>query len=412
MHPSALRSLTLASACFAAAILVAGRASAGDFSIDAAMPGGNIVVERTVGNDVYLHQDVRDTAGWWFYWYFRVRGAEGRTLSFHFTRGNVIGAFGPSISTDSGATWKWLGSDAVKGDHFIYAFPADAKEVRFSMTLPYVESDWQKFLARHKDSSDLRPGVLCKSKKGRSIELLYTGRLDGKPARHVVVTARHHSCESIASYELEGIVDQILAPDDTGRWLRANVAFLIVPFMDKDGVEDGDPGKNRKPYDTNRDYDNPRPIYPQVAAMKKLLPAWSAGHLDIGLDLHCPGLRGPTDEYIYFVHGPDNFEVAERVNRFSDLLEQATRDGPLSFRTIDNMQFGSGWNNLREPKNIALWEESLPGTGFAAPLECPYASVHGQMVTCESARALGRALAHSIDRYLAVSTTPAHRTRQ
>jgi murein tripeptide amidase MpaA len=30
--------------------------------------------------------------------------------------------------------------------------------------------------------------------------------------------------------------------------------FFIVPPVDKDGVEDGDQGKNRKPYDHNRDY--------------------------------------------------------------------------------------------------------------------------------------------------------------
>ena len=35
--------------------------------IDADFPGGNIEVERIAGDDVYLHQEMRDSSGWWFY---------------------------------------------------------------------------------------------------------------------------------------------------------------------------------------------------------------------------------------------------------------------------------------------------------------------------------------------------------
>ena len=48
-------------------------------AIDGDFPGGNVVLERIEGDAVYLHQDQRDTPGFWFYWYFRVRGATGRT---------------------------------------------------------------------------------------------------------------------------------------------------------------------------------------------------------------------------------------------------------------------------------------------------------------------------------------------
>ena len=42
--------------------------------IDGDIPGGNIVVDAIDGDPaVLLHQDLRDTAGDWFYWHFRVR---------------------------------------------------------------------------------------------------------------------------------------------------------------------------------------------------------------------------------------------------------------------------------------------------------------------------------------------------
>ena len=45
--------------------------------LDASFPGGNIVLERIEGNNVYVHQDLRDTDRPWFYWCFAVTGAAG-----------------------------------------------------------------------------------------------------------------------------------------------------------------------------------------------------------------------------------------------------------------------------------------------------------------------------------------------
>ena len=83
--------------------------------VDADFPGGNIVVDSIAGDTVTLHQDLRDTAGNWFYWYFRVRDAAGRTLRFCFSESNPIGTRGPALSLDGGKSWSWLGSNAVSG---------------------------------------------------------------------------------------------------------------------------------------------------------------------------------------------------------------------------------------------------------------------------------------------------------
>jgi len=77
-----------------------------------------------------MHQDLRDTAGDWFYWCFRVRGAVGRTFTFPFTRSNTIGVRGPAVSTDAGKTWIWLDTAVVKSTSFRYSFPATAGEIR------------------------------------------------------------------------------------------------------------------------------------------------------------------------------------------------------------------------------------------------------------------------------------------
>lgn len=88
------------------------------------------------------------------------------------------------------------------------------------------------------------------------------------------------------------------------RWLRENADFVVIPFMDKDGVEEGDQGKNRRPRDHNRDYDG-ESVPASVRANREWVPHWGNGSLAFALDMHCPWIRGENNEHIYFVGSPD-----------------------------------------------------------------------------------------------------------
>ena len=266
-------------------------------TIDADYPGGNIVVERVEGNTVYLRPDLRDTEGWWFYWNFRVRGAQGRVLTFQFSGGNPVGVRGPAVSIDEGRTWSWMGPEVGSDASFTYTLAADVEEVRFCLAAPYQEKDLHRFLAQHQGNPNLRVEELCRTPHGRSVERLHVGRLDGSPPFRILVTARHHACEMMASYVLEGLLAAALAETDDGRWIRENVEVLAIPFVDKDGVEEGDQGKNRKPRDHNRDYAG-MSIHPSVVALRTFVPNWSGGRLCATFDLHCPYIRGPHNEVI------------------------------------------------------------------------------------------------------------------
>src|SRR5262249_3678602 len=148
---------------------------------------------------------------------------------------------------------------------------------------------------------------------------------------------------------------------------------FIVPMVDKDGVEDGDQGKNRKPHDHNRDYTG-ESIYPSVAAIREKLPKWSAGKLRFAMDMHCPAVRGPTHETVYLVGGPDEKIWAE-VSEFGKTLE-AVQTGPIVYRTKNNMPFGEGWNNKKNyavGKPFSHFAAELPGVRVATTIEVAYA---------------------------------------
>lgn len=356
------------------------------------IPAGNILVERTGESEALLRQDLRDTEGDWFWWCFEARSRRPAEARFHFTGSDVIGTRGPAVSTDGGLTWRWLGRAAVEGKSFVYRFQPDAAAARFAFAIPYTERDLTRFLSGRKG---IRTEALCQTRKGRAAERLRFGAMSARTMR-VLFTARHHCCECIASYALEGIIEAAL--DD--RWLRSNVDFAAIPFVDKDGVEDGDQGKNRRPRDHNRDYDG-ESVHPTVAALREWAPRWGAGRLAFALDLHCPWIRGANNEDIYFPGGEEPRNWA-RMSRFAALLEKVNR-GPLPYSTKNNIPFGTSWNtsaNYRQGMSFARWAAGLKGVSGAGTIEIPYANCGEVDVTSDAARALGHAVAAALREYL------------
>ncbi|MFH1708942.1 MAG: peptidase M14 [Planctomycetota bacterium] len=371
------------------------------FTVDCTFPGGNIIVERVEGDTVFLHQDLRDTTTDWFYWCFRVRGAAGRIVRFRFTEANVIGVRGPGVSLDRGRTWTWLGTAAVEDRSFVYTFPPDADEVRFSFGMAYLQEHMDRFLNGHRGHPCLRRETLCVTRKGRKAELLLFAPRRGGTKFRLLVTARHHCCEMMASYALEGLLGVALAGDAEGAWFRDNVAIAAVPFVDRDGVEDGDQGKNRNPRDHNRDYDPPH-AHLETAALDNFVKRWGDTRPDLGLDLHCPHICGKWNEQIYCVGSEDPAnQVCER--RFVATLA-GVRQGALPFDAASGyLPYGEAWNtgaNFSQGKGFKSWLLGMPGTGGVCTFEIPYANAGGVEVTADSARAFGRDLAHAVKKYL------------
>jgi len=203
----------------------------------------------------------------------------------------------------------------------------------------------------------------------------------------------------MASFVLEGLLDRVLAEGDTGNWFREHAQVVAIPFMDKDGVEKGDQGKNRRPRDHNRDYAG-ESIYPETAALRQYVENLSHPPC-VALDLHCPYIRGERNELIYLVGSP-NKAMWDNQQAFGASVQKAN-DSPLPYRPTDNLAHGTSWNtdaNYKQGCNFAQWAETIPGMRMAASMEIPYANVGGAPVTPESARQFGGSIAEAIRSYL------------
>ncbi len=219
-----------------------------DIRVDADYAGGNIIVEQVEGSTLHVRQDLRDTEGWWFYWNFRVVGAAGQQLRVQFSDPNPIGVRGPAISRNQGRTWSWLGAESMSGSAFACTLSAEDNDVRFAFAIPYQLADWQRFVsaqrAEHADA--LKEETLCQTRQQRPLPLLRVAPLVASTPRRVLLTARHHACESLANYVLEGVIETWLAQRTQPEGPPGNVELLVVPLVDLDGVEHGDQGKNRR----------------------------------------------------------------------------------------------------------------------------------------------------------------------
>lgn len=375
-------------AVFVAAIYAC--SPSGEVVVDKNLPAGNIVFERMVNDTVYVHQELRGSKKAWFYWAFRVTGAQGRKLTFVFTKSFAICERGPVVSLDKGKSYEYLAEEGATKFQFTYDFPADAKEVWFYECHPYTPEMWYSFInAPHKGRYET--GVLCKSPKGRDVPFFRIMPKESAPKLSVVVSCRHHCSEAPAGYVVEGITAAFLEDSELGQWLRDNIELNVVPFVDIDGSVEGDQGKWRLPHDHNRDYTEFR--YPETAALASLIAETQP---DIYLDCHNPKLYKYNDNYIYTPYR-ENPNPKEFV--FSSLLEKY-QEGGLNYRTSDNLPFGTSWNsssNYQDGLNATQWVyANIQDIKVARTIEFPFAYSNGALVYPGKLRQFGHGIARTL----------------
>ncbi len=263
-------------------------------------PGGNVKVNRLSPGRADIESDLRDTPAHWFYWNFEAEALAPGRIEFHFPVGKQwLSAQGPCVSADDGKSWRWAGKEKCffcnpapekLNDGFVWEFKHAGERVRFAQGFPYQVSNYENFIQKNKGNCELHAGVLTKSRKGRECPMLTIGSGD----KNMLLLCRHHACEAAAAHVLEGFVAEAIAENETTAAFRKEYTLYVVPFVDLDGVEDGDQGKGRAPHDHNRDYGLKQHLYPEVAAVEEL---HKKHQFHIVLDFHDPAVR--SDDCLY-----------------------------------------------------------------------------------------------------------------
>jgi len=339
--------------------------------------GGNIAVEKLEDHVVYVERELRDTEGDWFYWAFCVEDAAGMTLTFRFPSSCRVGRFGPAVSHDL-ENWHWLDRPCT-GDSFTYTFGPEEKRVYFAHNMLYPMDRFRRFCDVHQ----LKMETICRSVRGRDLPAVRFGSGD----TWILLTARHHACESTGSYVLEGVLETLCSS------LPAGYAVLAVPYVDYDGVLDGDQGKNRNPHDHNRDYID-QPIYASVDYIMQFGRTHTVAYT---MDLHSPWHQGAQNDHVFLYLG--NPDLLPRARRFSAFFREESAALPMVYDGTCDHEPSPDWKNIMTHACQNHFGR-LPASRLSMTLETPYFGLEESKVSQDGLVALGNAFGRALLRCL------------
>lgn len=286
--------------------------------------GGCVEVKAHGETYALLGIDNRDSMIQWFYWAFCVEGAGGQTVEFHFDK-DFVGYYGAAVSHD---LENWEFTNTKCGTGFTYTFAPNENKVYFAHHMLYHPNRFLRFA----NKLGLEVKELCKSRKLRSVPLVEFGDENGK---QIVLTSRHHGCESTGDYVLEGVVESLFNAKLKG------YRVICIPFMDYDGVVDGDQSKGRFPMgDYNRDYDKEKePLYNETAKVRELFDEKTP---IAAFDFHSPWHCGGRNDFIFLVHPHPDAE--ERINAFGKILEKNIDEKSMKYEQKNDIPPDFEWN--------------------------------------------------------------------
>lgn len=360
--------------------------------IDSRHAGGNIKVLSVEEDRVVLEQELRDTSGWWFYWNFAACAGSGKTVNFEFVNGEVIGPWGPAVSSD-GVDWRWLGAvSLLSRNEFKYTFQQENERVYFCFCIPYQLHQFERHYTRIAGHQKVKRELLTQSELLKPVPLLTLGNRNAD--RHIFFTARHHACESTPLYVLEGLLETLLAAESSPVLEHFLVHF--IPFLDIDGVENGDQGKSRFPHDHNRDYTD-TPIYRSTTALMNYAKGLRT---TIAIDFHGPFKWGERNDVPFFVnrHSP----LKDEIDKLSGMLERISGDrseaDAIRHFSKHNLSMGEDWNQPNNKTCASFFERS--GARLACSFEFPYFGSDHTAITADNSRRFGQDFARSLELYV------------
>ncbi|MEG3123819.1 M14 family metallopeptidase [Sphingomonas sp. GB1N7] len=227
-------------------------------TVNAAFDGGNIELVSVEGDTVNLRIRKDKDSDFFQWFYFRVGGAEGRTLKFR-----ILNA-GESAYPDGWPNYKtrastdrlsWRMTDTQYADGVLeWDWTGESDLAWFAYFAPYTMEQHEALVAR----IALKPGVthreLGVSLDGQAIDCLTIGN-GPKP---VWLYARQHPGESMAEWWMEGALERLTDPSDpVTQALLAKATFHIVPNMNPDGTRRGHLRTNAAGVNLNREWHEP-----------------------------------------------------------------------------------------------------------------------------------------------------------
>ena len=294
-------------------------------SITSAFDGGNIRAVAIQGDriDLEIAKDHQSDFYQWFY--FRVAGARGRTLTCRIL--NAGGSAYPGgwpgyqarVSVDRES---WRTTDTRFDDGVLeFTYTADTDCVWFAYFAPYTTERHNQLIADYAAMPGFSHRELGKTLDGESIDCLTVGT----GAKPVWLYARQHPGESMAEWWMEGALEKLARADDpvTAALLEA-ATFHLVPNMNPDGSRRGHLRTNAAGVNLNREWH--APSLDKSPEVYVVLKAMDETGVTFAMDVH--GDEAIPANFLAGFEGIPSWTdtLGDKYYRFEKALAAATPD--------------------------------------------------------------------------------------
>ncbi len=315
--------------------------------INAAFDGGNIHVLNIAGDAADL-EIVKDRDSDFYQWfYFRVGGAKGRTLTLRIV--NAGGSAYPMgwpgyrarVSHDR-ETWLLAQTRYADGVlEITHECPHDL--AWFAYFAPYPIERHNALIARYAQMPGVEHRTLGQSIDGQPIDCLDIGH----GPKSVWLYGRQHPGETMAEYWMEGALERLTDPHDpVTAALLAKARFHLVPNMNPDGSSRGHLRTNAVGVNLNREWQTPSAEKsPEVLAVRNAMDETGVA---FAMDIH--GDEAIPANFIAGFEGIPGWTEAQgaKLYAFQDALAARTPD----FQTkLGYPKSGAGRANLAMSTN-------------------------------------------------------------
>lgn len=268
-------------------------------SIDTHIPSGNILYDH-IGNDGTVHlnlnKEFNSFTHWFYFKVFADRIAKKR-LTFSIDNAsqsnfaNGWNNYAPFESLD-GKIWKRISQGKLLGSSFTFNVDDYDEEFFLSWYLPYTMDKYQNWIDQVSNSN-----LMTVTTSNNNPDYIIAGD-KSKPA--IVVVARQHPGESMASFVTEGIIHSLINNHQRSDKFLNNFSLIIFPLLNKSGVAKGFHRVNENGKDLNRSWNSNE--IDEIKFVKNQLATYSDIHSII--DIH--GDEVSNFNYVYFIQNSGN----------------------------------------------------------------------------------------------------------
>jgi murein tripeptide amidase MpaA len=294
--------------------------------ITSAFDSGNIIVSAINGNNATLEirKDAHSDFYQWFY--FRVSGAKGRTVTLNIT--NCGGSAYPLGWVDYKARYSvdrslWVQEANTRYADGVLTIAHDCTQdiVWFAYFAPYSIERHHDLITRIAAQPGVTHRTLGQSLEGQPIDCLEIGT----GPTQVWLYARQHPGETMAEHWVEGALTMLTDTDNpTTTKLRSTCTFHIIPNMNPDGSCRGHLRTNAAGVNLNREWADPTPERsPEVFCVKNDMDRTG---VDFAMDIH--GDEAIPANFIAGFEGIPKWsdDQGARFYAFRDALEARSPD--------------------------------------------------------------------------------------